>query len=510
MSERYKLHPLYVLFGLLNTIKGFIPLILLGLVKGKSISELEWYWYAGSVALALIILVLSFLDWKKFGYWLEEDRIIIRKGLFFRDEKTIFFARIHSVNVEQPLIQRLLGVAQVKIETPGGNKKADGILPALSLKDANHLQLILKGQSKHAVINQPAQEGDLSSEAEIVSIDNLLIKAEIESKASMAKPVKVTTGPALRLDTIQLFQAAATSMNFGLVAAFMAGLYSLADDLVNLILPDHFFENVVEDSVSLMPNYIFVVFLIIFGIGAAWLLSIVLYILKYAGFEVQRKGRQIAVSYGLLEKKSFIFDPKKVQAVIINEGLLRQAFGFVEIQLQIISSDKKEQLMLHPFVKRSDVDRILADFVPQLKLSDQDELIGAPKRAFLYYVRIQLLFALAVCATLIILFKASGLWSLALIPLVIWWRKSCFNAAGLRLKDGQLTLRRRWISRTTFLIRRPQIVAMRVKRSISQQRKKLLSVSVHAMGSPLDYRVTCLDRKDVEPVWQWYSRSNKS
>ncbi len=48
MNERRTLHPIYILFGLLNTIQGFLPLILIGLLKGTEWSGLQWYWYAGA------------------------------------------------------------------------------------------------------------------------------------------------------------------------------------------------------------------------------------------------------------------------------------------------------------------------------------------------------------------------------------------------------------------------------------------------------------------------------
>lgn len=496
MNERRQLHPVYILFGLLQTIQGFLPIILITLVRGIEWSDLRWYWYAGAGALAIFILVYSFLEWKRFGFWLEEDRIIIRKGLLFRDEKTIYFTRIHSVNVEQPFIQRLLGVAQVKIETPGGNKKAEGVLPALSLKEANHLRVILRGKAEE--ITQNVVQTDVNEQSVLSSEGSVQVESDFG-------PIKGS--PSFQLNSAQLLMAAATSMNFGLVAAFIAGLYSIANDFIEQMLPDHFFENVVEDSASLASSYLLVGVIIVIGLMFAWLLSIILYILKYSGFAASKDGKQVSVSYGLLEKKTHLFDPKKVQAVIINEGLLRQLFGYAQIQLQVISSDKKEQLMLHPYLKRSDIQKVLNDFVPQLKLPSRDALVGAPKRAWLYYVRIELLLTLAACVSLIAFFKGDGLWSLLLIPLVVVWRKSCYNAAGVKLEDGQLTLQRRTFSRITYLIRRPQMVTMRVKRSLGQQRKELLSLSVHAMGSPYAYRVSCLDQSNVEPIWKWYSRN---
>ncbi|WP_054026791.1 PH domain-containing protein [Bacillus sp. FJAT-28004] len=507
MNDRRTLHPIYILFGLLNTIKGFIPIILIGVLKGTSWTNLNWYWYTGAAVLSVVLLVFSFFEWKRFGFWLEEDRIIIRKGLLFRDEKTIYYTRIHSVNVEQPLIQRILGVAQVKIETPGGNKKADGVLPALSIKEANDIQYMLRKQaSSTAVPIDPVAEAIAvdkpADEQVVVKINNKPLTPQASNVVASSNRLETT------LSSAQLLQAAATSTNFGLVAAFLAGLFSFADDIINQLLPDHFFETVVEDSTSLMPSYILIVIVVVIGIVVAWLLSIVLYVLKYSGFSIKRDGRQIAVSYGLLEKKSFVFDPKKVQAVIVNEGPLRQAIGYAEIQLQIVSSDKKEQLMLHPFLKYSNIQKVLDDFVPQMKIPSRSELTGAPKRALIYYVRIELLLTLLLCTTLIVFFKADGIWSLILLPLILMWRKSCYNAAGVKLGEGQLTLRNRFLSRTTYMIRRPQIVTMRVRRTIRQQKKNLFTIAVRVMGSPFEYRVKSLDHKDLDPVWKWYSRSH--
>ncbi|MGO4349888.1 PH domain-containing protein [Paenibacillus sp. MCAF9] len=507
MNDRRTLHPIYILFGLLNTIKGFIPVILIGVLKGTSWTNLNWYWYTGAAVLSVVLLVFSFFEWKRFGFWLEEDRIIIQKGLLFRDEKTIYYTRIHSVNVEQPLIQRILGVAQVKIETPGGNKKADGILPALSIKEANDIQYMLRKQASSIVVpTDPAAEhiavNEQADEQVVVKINNKPLTPQAPAALASTKKSEIT------LSAAQLLQAAATSTNFGLVAAFLAGLFSFADDIINQLLPDHFFETVVEDSTSLMPSYILIVIVVVIGIVLAWLLSIVLYVLKYSGFSIKRDGRQIAVSYGLLEKKSFVFDPKKVQAVIVNEGPLRQAIGYAEIQLQIVSSDKKEQLMLHPFLKYSDIQTVLEEFVPQMNIPSRAKLIGAPKRAFIYYVRIELLITLLLCIALVVLFKADGLWSLILLPLVILWRKSCYNAAGVYLGEGQLTLRNRFLSRSTYMVRRPQIVTMRVSRSIWQQKKNLFAIAVRVLGSPYEYRVKSLDRADLQPVWNWYSRSH--
>ncbi|MDQ6422840.1 PH domain-containing protein [Paenibacillus sp. LHD-117] len=518
MSERRTLHPLYVAFGVLNFIKGFIPLILIALLRGVNWDEvLRWYWIAGASGLLVLIVAMSYLQWRRFGFWLEEDRIVIRSGLLFRGEKTIYYSRIHSVNVEQPLIQRLLGIAQLKIETPGGGQKSDGILHALSVADANRIKQQLREFAKVTISD--VDEGKPHDEVTATTDRAAANPSELQSAARPTAERVPTASKVVRtasktdsvtLDALQLFKAAATSLNFGLALAFIGGLYSFADDFLELLLPDRFFQHLIEDSRSLMPSVLFIVIIAMFVIGLTWVLSIVLFILKFSGFTMGRDGQQVSISYGLLERKSYVFDPKNVQAVIINESLLRQWFGFAEVRLQIVSSDKQEQLMLHPFVAFADIDSLLARFVPGMRVFDPAELSASPPRAMLYYVRVPYIIAVAICAACIGFFGAAGAWSLFLMPVMYAWCRGRHRAAGMLLKDGQLTLRKRFIGRTTYSLRKPRIVMMKVTRTDGQKRKALNSLTVRVLGSGSDYNVDCLKQDDIETAWRWFSRSRPS
>ncbi|MFD0962006.1 PH domain-containing protein [Paenibacillus chungangensis] len=522
-EQRRMLHPIYVLHGLLSVLRGFLPVIVIALLRGPDWSELlRWYWIAGVSGVVALILVLSYLNWRRFGYWLESDRIIIRSGMLFRDEKTIYYSRIHSVNVEQPLFHRLLGVAQLKIETPGGSKTSDGILHVLSKQDAASIQQLLRGQVDAAHEGQPIQDRNNAGHAVIANTQEQQAEGAVplasdaaafdralpadHSRQSADCDLPVAREAMLRLDAGQLLGAAATSFNIGLVAAFVGGLFSFADDFLELLLPEHFFENALEDTVSLMPSTLLIVMVTIMIIGFAWLLSLALYIIKYSGFTVKKTGERLSISYGLLEKKTYQFEPKKVQAIILDEGLVRQPFGYTEVKLQIVSSNNEERLMLHPFMKKKEVAELLKQFLPEMTLPELDGMTIAPRGSLIYYMRFPLLLAVAACTGSIIYFGWPAVWSLLLLPLVAWWRVCCHRAAGMLLKDGQLTLRRRFINRTTFFIRRPRIVVMKVKRTRGQRRKGVISLSVHALGSSLGYSVACLNQKDVEPVWRWYSR----
>ncbi|MCK9857092.1 PH domain-containing protein [Paenibacillus sp. ATY16] len=465
-----RLHPIYILFPLFNTVKGLLPLIIITLLQGVNWSGVNGYVYLGILAAVTLLMFLGLFGWRKCSFTVEDDRIVIRKGILFRDEKTIYFGRIHSVNLEQPILQRLFGVTQVKIETPGGNKKADGILAALTEKDARQLQ-------------------------------KLLLAPHVQPAESAARQLPVL--PNYRLTTGQLLLAAATSLNFGLVVAFIAGIISLADDFINELAPN-LYSTLYKESTSADPSYTVIAVIAVCGLAVAWLLSLVLYVIKFAGFTANKQDDQISISYGLLEKKVHHFDARKVQAVIVAEGLLHQWIGFAQIQLQVISSDKTERLMLHPFIPRASLQSILTCFVPQFTAAEIKA--AAPKRAFFDYVWKGQLVMILLCAVFIYFFHTHGLWSLILLPLAAAWSWSCLSAAGMNLEDGQLTLRKRSLTRMTYYMRRPQIVSMATRRTRGQQKRRLLTISAHVLGSLQAYRVYCLEREDVERVWRWYSR----
>jgi Predicted membrane protein len=479
-------HPIYILFPLFNMVKGLLPLIIITLLQGVNWSELNGYIYLGILAGVTLLMFLGLLGWRKFSYTVEEDRIVIRKGILFRDEKTIYFGRIHSVNLEQPLLQRLFGVTQVKIETPGGNKKAEGVLTALTETDARQLQKLMLAPIE--------LQGDATGPEAPEAVE--------DQSFSRGRPV-----PKLQLSAGQLLLAAATSLNFGLVAAFIAGIVSLADDFINELAPD-LYSRLYEESTSVDPSYTLIAVIAICGLAFAWLLSLVLYVIKFSGFTADKQDEQISISYGLLEKKVHHFDARKVQAVIVQEGLLHQWIGYAQIQLQVVSSDKTERLMLHPFMPAKALESVLACFVPQFAAAKITA--AAPRRAYFDYVWKRLLAVSLLCALPLYFFHTAGLWSLLLLPLAAAWSWSCLSAAGMNLENGQLTLRKRNLARMTYYMRRPQIVSITAKRTRGQQKRQLLSISAHVLGSLQAYKVACLEREDVEQVWRWYSRNKTS
>jgi membrane protein YdbS with pleckstrin-like domain len=81
------------------------------------VEGLAWTTFAGQLALSLAVLRLDFeLRW----YIVSDRSLRIRDGILSVREKTITFANVQNIAIRQNPLQRMLGIADVKVATAGG------------------------------------------------------------------------------------------------------------------------------------------------------------------------------------------------------------------------------------------------------------------------------------------------------------------------------------------------------------------------------------------------------
>ena len=75
----------------------------------------------------LLISVLAVrLDYEKRWYVLTDRSLRIREGVFHVREMTVTFANIQNVTIDQGPLQRMFGIADLKVDTAGGGGMAAG------------------------------------------------------------------------------------------------------------------------------------------------------------------------------------------------------------------------------------------------------------------------------------------------------------------------------------------------------------------------------------------------
>ncbi|WP_413452025.1 PH domain-containing protein [Georgenia phoenicis] len=93
----------------------------------------------GVVVLLLALTVYSVLSWRMMRYAVGRDAVFLHSGILFRQQRHARLNRIQAVDVVQPLLARLFGLAQLKIETAGGGGSSV-VLAFLKEEEAQRLR----------------------------------------------------------------------------------------------------------------------------------------------------------------------------------------------------------------------------------------------------------------------------------------------------------------------------------------------------------------------------------
>ncbi len=123
-------------------------------------AALSWFRGEGFNSLLLMIglpllLVASIgaglLSWLTFTYQVLPDQVVVSRGLLNRSRRSIPAERIQDVSITRGPVSRLIGLAEVRIET-GGGETDEGVLASVSLAEAHRLREVLRRRSASAEV----------------------------------------------------------------------------------------------------------------------------------------------------------------------------------------------------------------------------------------------------------------------------------------------------------------------------------------------------------------------
>ena len=94
----------------------------------------------GALGLASLVTALQYVAWRRLTYWFDDDGDLrVDSGVLTRQERRLQLSRLQAVDVVQPFIARLVGLAEVRVEGAGtGDAKA--VLQFLTRAEADDLR----------------------------------------------------------------------------------------------------------------------------------------------------------------------------------------------------------------------------------------------------------------------------------------------------------------------------------------------------------------------------------
>lgn len=447
MSEPERLHPAAILEYLLKNIRSLIE-TLLPLIIILFTSDLRRKWIIGLFAAGLVIYIaFAVLHWLRYRYYVYNNELRVEHGVLTSKKSYIPLERIQSVQTTAGIVHRIFGLVKLEVQTAGGGSKAEVILPAISLEKAEQLEKVLKLRSVH-------NSGE----------DSLTDPSPLQEKSLSRKGLII---------------AATTSNGLGVVLAGAGAFISQLDDLI----PEDISARMGE-AVNAYAHQGIIIWILgaLFILIIAWLISMLGTVLSMGGFVITREEDRLVVKRGLLEKRQVSIPLKRIQAVKIVEGVLRQPFGLVT--LHVVSAGHRDEsgadALIFPLLPKKQVKDFLQTFVPEFNIEQEMMPLAeaAKNRYRLIYTVPALLAAIALC-----IFVPYGFIGFILPIAGFLLGVQQFKDAGWSVKGEQMIVRHRIIGRITYLVPRRRVQSVELLQNPLQRRKGLSAFNVQLASS---------------------------
>jgi putative membrane protein len=280
------------------------------------------------IALAVLIpaaALYGFLSWWFTHFAVTETELRIRTGLFFRRTAHIRLERIQAIDVTQPLLARVAGVAKLKLDVIGTDKKDELVFLGQGEARALRAELLARAagfapETAHEVGEAPAHRL-LRVPPKVLALSLVLTGATWGSLAAA-----LVVPPLLWFATHSLWTVLATGLPLlGAAGASCVGRFVAEYDWTVAESPD--------------------------------------------GLRIDR---------GLLDRVHETVPPGRVQTVRIVEPLLWRRRGWVRVELDVAGSSNS---VLLPVAPREVAESVVSRVLPGVTVPARPELSRPPRRA---------------------------------------------------------------------------------------------------------------------------------
>jgi len=468
-----RLHVLSPLFFAAGHVRRLWPLALLVLARRQ-------LWLV--VAVAIVLLAVTTLEWYRRTYALEAGALRLEEGVLARKLRVVPFDRIQQVDLVRKPLHRVLGVATLRVETAGGGGAAEVDLDVVPLGEAQALRsLLLRAKEGAAVAG-----GD----------------AAVATAAEAAAPAERAL---LRLSVGEVMLAGITGTRAAAVLIVLGPLSQLSDlfpSLSDWLLGRFNPEAVAPTTPAAVVAVAVLAVLVWLGLAAAS--SVV----TDYGFTLATAGADLVVRRGLLERREAVMPIARLQVVRVDESLLRRALGLASIRIQSAGrsggADDTASRLTIPVLPRAEVNRVLGELLPGA--APVPRLLAPPPVARGRAVRRSVLRAAPLTAALAValwvLSRPAAPVALLLVPLAVLGGLAAYRSLGHARRDGFLYARQGVAIRVTTVVPVAKAQSGSVRSSLFQRRAGLATLHVDVAGGSATPRVVDESEGTAEELLQ--------
>lgn len=296
-------------------VRALWPIVLVWIFKYETLNK---FYFFGVIGISVVLLgVISFLKYLNFTFYIDEAsrEFIIEEGIIKKTKTAIQLHKIQQVAINQSLIQRIIGVFELNVDTAGSAQNE------VKIKAISHeLAIALKVKL-------------LENDFNFSGVSQELNEISIESE----KPV-------LNTSFMTLLKVGLTSnylKSFSLLLLFVITLFDYFEKITgNKVVKEEQLDSYVTSNrmMSIVISMLFFLFIIVLVI------NVIRIVVNYFNYSIAKQNSSLLISYGLFHSKSTILKPERVQMVTIIQNYFQKKLNISEMKItQAIGGEREQQ-----------------------------------------------------------------------------------------------------------------------------------------------------------------------
>lgn len=427
-------------------IKRFWPVALVFILgRSNKVDRFEIF----MLAFLVITIVTSLFRFLYFRFYLEGNKLIIKKGWLNKETQVIPLEKIQTVNIEQGPLHQMLNIVKLTIDT-AGSQKAEATIGALHQSMA------------HALRQQ------------------LLAHSSDQINSNEQRPV---LKPLIRLEASDLLKLSISANHleaFFLLLSFGFGLYENLNNIDSTLLPglDEFMPDQALWSILILIITVLIITIIV---------STIRIFFRFYHFRMLRNDKGYHVRSGLTNIKERLVGLNKIQFISWKANWIRRLMRLWIFEYHMAGGDQvKETQKVQIPITRDDFIPILAN--DYQAIGDTSDAVNVRMHSS-FVVRRLLILGLIPAALLSLALWWSFGWNvlyslfLPVIVLIIAWCQ--YRKFRLWAMDDAIKIRKGIFGEEFILMQWHKLQAVTISQSIFQRRKGLANVFLHTAGGSI-------------------------
>jgi putative membrane protein len=411
-----------------------------------------WVLVLTLAAFLVVGLVYGVLSWWFTRFRIDSEELRIDSGVLMRRSRRISIERLQGVDVVQPFLARLFGMAELRFEVAGGSN-TEAPLAYLRLAEAHRLRGVLLDRDTEA----PTRPAGASTP----TMDGVVAEQPVDVRAAQpaGTPGAVVPGTASHAPATPRYEREIARVDPGWL-------------VVGTLLSTEFIASLVFAFLAVVMSVLFgeiaglaLVFPAVLGAGSVLVRGIV----QQWGFVLSDVGSGWRLRSGLFDLRSQTVPLDRVQGIVLAEPLLWRPLGWVKVQVDVAGyagtnapNGGPSTSTLLPVAPRPLALAVLARLVPGTHPTDVPQR-QAPRQAR-------------------------------------WFRPVGWRYLGVGFADDVVVTTRGWVKRRTDIVPHHKTQSIRVSQGLLQRRLRVVDVTFQTTPGPVD---AVAKHRPLEEIPEW-------